>query len=147
MKHLAERLRQDLHDLAHETGIPLLTLQRAQAALQAAGEPGLAALGRTRSLDPALREHYRKCLQDWLDREIPGHTVQAQGNRFTIGTRLQLRFVPDAARWLLLTRRSGAWHPHVPRKACLSLTDWLNQVRQIVTSPSGRASFDTPRGL
>lgn len=97
----------------------------------------------SRAVDPALTEHHRRSIQEWLDRELPGHTVTAGRNSFRIGPKYRLGFDPDTARWQLYVHNRR----HEPNKACLSLTDWLNRLRQIVTKPAKRASFDTPRGL
>lgn len=151
---LGDQLEDDLHVLARRTGLPRITLERAQAAWRAAGRAGLQALGPLRAVEPALESFHRDRIEDWLQRELPEHGLQvrARRGRFTVQVlgreRFQLRFVPDACRWLLFVRRGRAWWPDEPGRPCLSLADWLGQLRQVLTGarrgPPERPSAGSP---
>ena len=138
LRTLGPRLEEDLDQLAAEVGLPRRTLERARAFAGLAGPAGLQCLGPLRPT-PALEAFHRQQVEKWLARELPGRALQvhARRNRYTLEVEgrqdLQLRFVPDSCRWFLLVRRQGSWWPHLPSRPCLSLTDWLGQVRQLLT--------------
>jgi hypothetical protein len=135
---LAPLLTEDLEKVSRRTGLPRKTLERARAAWDLAGRVGLQALGPVRST-PALESFHLERIRQWLDRELRslGMEVHARRNRFTLQVRgracFQLRFVPDSCVWLLFERRQGAWWPCPPSRPCLSLTDWLGQIRRRLT--------------
>lgn len=103
--------------------------------------------GRSR-LDPLLSRFFAARIQAWLERELgPGAlTVSAAGASFTLrgdrGPRFQLRLDPKRCRWHLRARLGRSWQACPPSRPCLSLTDWLGQVRRRATLPT----FDTPQG-
>ena len=157
LRALAPDLEGDLDELARRTGRPRAGLEEARDALRLAGLPGLAALGLNRRLEPTLEEFHRQRIQAWLERELAGWNLEVRDARGRVTVRVdgrdrfQLRFVPDGCRWFLFQKRGRSWRLWLPPRPCLSLTDWLGQVRQELTrerkSPSERALFDTPQGL
>lgn len=144
LKTLVSQLEGDLEDLSRRCGLPQRTLERARAAQRLAGEVGLAALGPVRAT-PELEAFHRQQIEHWLQRELAGGALQVRSarNRHTVlvagREQFQLRFLPDACRWLLFHKQQRAWWPVPPRRPCLSLTDWLGQVRQSLTGVGGKA--------
>lgn len=70
--------------------------------------------------------------------ELPGNASSARERRPAVPRKAhlrqaQLRLVPSLCRWLLFTKLSGQWHPYLPQHQCLAFTDWLCQVRRLVT--------------
>ena len=67
---------------------------------------------------------------------------------------LQLRFAPRCSRWLIM-RRGGlkvapelnghTWFPHRPDRPCLSLSDWLGQIRKLLTNRFNKNSSSKPQ--
>ena len=128
-----------------------IAIRRAELACQSGGRAGLCALLPQPKLPASFVQFQQNNIANWLQRELADFSprVQASNCKYTLtfsqGPQLQLRFVPRYSRWLLLAKRQGYWWPHVPakHKRCLALTDWLGQVRQIVT---GRASLEATPG-
>ena len=128
-----------------------IAIRRAELACRGGGRAGLCALLPQPKLSAEFSQFHQKTIADWLQRELASFSpgVSASNCKYTMtfsrGPQLQLRFVPRFSRWMLLVRRRGYWWPHVPakNKRCLALTDWLGQVRQIVT---GRIAVDDTPG-
>ncbi len=143
LKNLAPDLEGDLDDLCRRTGVPLRTLERARAVLALHGVAGLAALAPVRAT-PELQTFHSQQITGWLRRELTGLPLEVRTarNRHTLllsGREcLQLRFLPEASRWVLFRKRQQTWWPLPPGRPCLSLTDWLGQVRQVLTGVSSR---------
>ncbi len=140
--NLACDLHGDLSDLSRRADVPLPTLERARAVLDLHGEAGLAALVPVRAT-AELQAFHGQQIERWLQRELTGLPLEIRSsrNRHTLlvkgRERFQLRFLPDASRWILFHRQQRSWWPVAPGRPCLSLTDWLGQVRQILTGVSG----------
>jgi hypothetical protein len=138
LSSLPPLLAEDLEKVSRNTGIPLKTLERARAAWELAGCVGLQALGPVRST-PALEAFHLERIRQWLDRELKSLDleVHARRNRYTLQVHgrdsFQLRFVPDSCAWLLFERRQGSWWPYPSSRPCISLTDWLGQLRRRLT--------------
>ncbi len=138
LQSLAPLLTEDLERVSRSTGIPGRTLERARAAWALAGRVGLQALGPVRST-PTLENFHLERIRQWLDRELVGQglEIRCRRNRFTLKVddrdAFQLRFLPDSCAWLLFERRQGSWWPWTPSRPCLSMTDWLGQIRRRLT--------------
>jgi len=138
LESLAPLLAEHLEDVSRTTGLPRKTLERARDAWAQAGRVGLQALVRVRST-PILEAFHLERIRQWLDREVDGQDLKfhCRHNRFTLQVHgrdaFQLRFLPDSCAWLLFERRQGTWWPLTPTRPCLSLTDWLGQVRRRLT--------------
>lgn len=138
LRFLASHLEEDLQSLSLGTGIPRKTLERARAAWSLVGAAGLQALGPLRAT-PELEAFHHRQIELWLRREVPDLAVEIRSarNRHTIMVdgrdSFQLRFVPDACRWILFERRERSWWPGATGRPCLALTDWLGQIRRRLT--------------
>ncbi len=125
-----------------------LEIARLQRACQASGRAGLNALMPRQALAPEQAQMYAKAMLNWLNREMGSFEprLECRYHKFTLsfnkGPHLQLRFSPRFCRWILLVRCQRYWWPHIPdsRKRCLSLCDWLGQVRRLIT---GRCPLPT----
>lgn len=128
-----------------------ISISRAELACWSGGRAGLCSLLPQPKLPTELTQFHQATITNWLQRELAPFSpnVAAANCKYTLsfsqGPKLQLRFVPRYSRWMLLVKRQGYWWPHVPakNKRCLALTDWLGQVRQIVT---GRIDIDDTPG-
>ena len=117
-----------------------------------AGKVGLNCLRQT-ALDQTMQNFFVSLIINYLNRELADleWQIKVKDNFFTLtwlvnGVRkewLQLRFAPRCSRWLIM-RRGGlkvkpelnghTWFPHQPDRPCLSLSDWLGQIRKLLTN-------------
>lgn len=135
----------------------LQDIERLERACLASGCAGLLALKENSPLTPELQAFYCEQISAWINRELSDYrpTVSANKSRFAIDfaqcgpshiSHFHLRFVPSKCRWLLLFKgmpgQRSTWWVHLPahNHKCLSLTDWLGQVRQLVTRPLDQAT-------
>ncbi len=123
-----------------------------EQAYSIAGEAGVACL-RSAPLDRIMQDFFAVLILNYLHRELGDldWKIKTQDNFFTLtwpvkGVRkewLQLRFAPNCNRWLLMRRgnlkvkpdlNGHTWFPHQPDRPCLSLSDWLGQIRKLMTN-------------
>lgn len=127
-------------------------LEMMALACKASGRGGLECLKPACQLDASLQIFFCQLMLSYLNREMGELEWQAKarGSYFTLSWRrgarrtagFQLRFAPSHCRWLLMKRGfyrsyvdlpAGLWFPHQPDRSCLSLSDWLGQVRKLIT--------------
>lgn len=130
---------------------PLESLITEQANL-IAGSAGVNCLQKAK-LDPVMQNFFATLILNYLNRELAdlNWQIKVKDNFFTLtwlvkGIRkewLQLRFSPRCSRWLLMRRgnlkvkqelNGNIWFPHAPDRSCLSLSDWLGQIRKLLTN-------------
>ena len=122
-------------------------LSRLEDACQASGKAGLRAMLKREAPNNELYVFWGKEINNWLQRELCAYQpeVSQKSARFDIACvnnkgkriRLQMRFAAPYSRWLLLVWKNGRWNPLVPARKCLSITDWLGEVRHIATGWAG----------
>ncbi len=149
---------------AEKKGLPIptsnsLIKEQAYAIAQQAGVDCL----RSAPLDQAMQFFFANLIINYLRRELADleWQIKVKDNFFTLtwlvnGVRkgwLQLRFAPSRSRWLLMRRgdlkvkpelNGHTWFPHQPDRPCLSLSDWLGQIRKLLTN---RFNLDAPSKL
>lgn len=92
---------------------------------------------------------YIQVIFNYLNRELKEYNwrIKAQRNSYTLSwqrgsencSSLQLRFDRQTCLWELFKRgrfnprAPHRWQSHVPDRACLSLNDWLTQIRKLIT--------------
>jgi hypothetical protein len=82
--------------------------------------------------DPEVMRFYARAAQAWLDLEALEVSVRFEPpDRLSLGDGCQLRLVRDDSRWQLRQRRGSSWRAYRPARPCLSLVDWLAQVRKV----------------
>ncbi len=120
-------------------------------ALEVGGRAALHSMRRS-PLSSELSAFFAAQISAFLKRELPAleWEVQVRDNFFTLswlegGRRvewLQLRFSPLFCRWFLWQRGAfkvlpqqhpRRWYPQRPERPCLSLGDWLGQIRKLLT--------------
>ncbi|MGM9993023.1 MAG: hypothetical protein ACI376_09330 [Candidatus Bruticola sp.] len=121
-------------------------------AYAASGEAGLSCL-KVQKLEPAMQDFFASLILNYLNRELPNLNwqIKIKSNFFSLswivkGQRkewLQLRFAPRFSRWMIVRRgglkvrsdlHGSVWFPHNPDRPCLSLSDWLGQIRKLLTN-------------
>lgn len=99
-----------------------------------------------------LQLFFRQIILEYLNREFAHMEweIEISRNFFTLvhsadGHRvkwLQMRFAPSRCCWLLMRRggfkaakelNGNLWYPHTPDRSCMSLSDWMGQIRKIIT--------------
>lgn len=123
-----------------------------QRALGAGGPESALALSPCRAIEPRLLQFYADQALEWLRRELPDREWRARTrtHRITLegGRRgYQLRLVSDRCRWLLLVGTSRRWTVPPMLGPCLSLVDWLRQIRHLEGSQAGSRDFRTEPSL
>ena len=117
-----------------------------------AGSAGVRCLQKAK-LDPVMQKFFANLILSYLNRELANLNwqIKVKDNFFTLswlvkGVRkewLQLRFAPRCSRWLIMRRgglkvrqelNGNIWFPHTPDRFCLSLSDWLGQIRKLLTN-------------
>ena len=143
--------------------IPHFNSATEEQAYTIAGLAGIACL-RQAKLDPIMQQFFANLIMSYLNRELADREwqIKVKDNFFTLtwlvnGVRkewLQLRFAPRCSRWLIM-RRGGlkvapelnghTWFPHRPDRPCLSLSDWLGQIRKLLTNRFNKNSSSKPQ--
>lgn len=103
------------------------------------------------SVDTAeiTQNFYIQVIFNYLNRELKEYNwqIKSRRNSYTLTWRkgareyssLQLRFDRQTCRWELFKRgpfnprAPHSWQNHIPDRACLSLNDWLTQIRKLIT--------------
>ncbi|MGM9998904.1 MAG: hypothetical protein ACI38Q_05880 [Candidatus Bruticola sp.] len=121
-------------------------------AYAASGEAGLSCL-KVQKMEPTMQNFFASLILNYLNRELPelNWQIKVRNNFFSLswivkGQRkewLQLRFAPRFSRWMIVRRgglkvranlNGNLWFPHEPDRQCLSLSDWLGQIRKLLTN-------------
>lgn len=81
---------------------------------------------------PEVMRFYAHSAQSWLDLEVPGIAVAFHPpDRLRLGEGFELRLLPDDSRWQLLQLQGRAWRAYAPSRPCISLVDWLAEIRRV----------------
>jgi len=96
--------------------------------------------------DPEVMRFYARAAQAWLNLEALDVPVRFEApDRLSLGEDFQLRLLPNDSRWQLRRRRGRSWRAWVPERPCLSLVDWLAQIRKVhnLTYKAGTTDRET----
>ncbi len=99
-------------------------------------------------MDPApeVMRFYARSAQNWLDLEMPGVAVAFRPpDCLRVGEGFELQLLPGDSRWQLRQLQGRAWLPFPASRPCLSLVDWLAQVRKVhnLTDKAGTTGSQT----